>query len=243
MVKKECDAKPPFYELNPQITSIGIDDFAYKKGQSYCTIICEGITRRPIEVLDGRDGKTLKEWLIENGQHMNITSVTRDRAGVYAKVITEILPEAMQTADRFHLHQNLSDAVKKALKETLPNEIMIPDTVPDAEMQETAAEKTDGRNNLCEEKDDNLSLAEQRRYEDIVRIQKYFSQGYSATRIKDLMNTTYNTIRRYAAGDPYKLCRFNFPKTVNYEEYREEIIECLKQNMTYKDICAKITAG
>jgi hypothetical protein len=32
-------------------------------------------------------------------------------------------------------------------------------------------------------------------------------------------------------------------KTVNYESYREEIIAYLQQNMTYTDICAKITAG
>ena len=67
MLKKESDRKSAFYKVNPQITSLGIDDFAYKKGQTYCTIICEEEkTHRPIEVLDGRDGKTLKEWLTEN---------------------------------------------------------------------------------------------------------------------------------------------------------------------------------
>jgi len=32
----------------------------------------------------------------------------------------------MQIADRFHLHQNLLDAVKEAMKKILPNEIPIP---------------------------------------------------------------------------------------------------------------------
>lgn len=42
------------------------------------------------------------------------------RSSAYAKVIAEELPDAMQVADRFHLHQNLLEAVKKALNHELP---------------------------------------------------------------------------------------------------------------------------
>jgi len=89
---------------------------------------------------------------------------------------------------------------------------------------------------------DPLSKAEQRRYEEIVRIQTYLSQGYSATVIKDMLHTTYFRVRRYAKGDPYKLCRFPSIKhhRVNYEHYREDIINYLQQNMQYKEIYARI---
>ncbi len=104
--------------------SIGVDDFAYRKGQTYCTVICDEATHTPIEVLDGRDGNALREWLKKNKQ---VKKVTRDRAGAYAKAISDELPHAMQIADRFHLHQNLLKAVKEALKRELPNQIAIPD--------------------------------------------------------------------------------------------------------------------
>jgi len=90
-----------------------------------------------------------------------------------------------------------------------------------------------------------LSEAEKRRYDEIMRIQTYLEQGYSATTIRDLLHTTYNRIRRYAKGDPYNLCRFNKGgnKTkLNYENYREDIIDYLHQNMPFKEICAKVTA-
>jgi transposase len=103
--------------------TIGVDDFAYRKGQTYCTVICDMATHEPVEILDGRDGDTLREWLKRN-KHVKI--VTRDRAGAYAKAISDELPEAMQIADRFHLHQNLLKAVKEALKHILPNNIAIP---------------------------------------------------------------------------------------------------------------------
>ena len=87
----------------------------------------------------------MKEWLRQNKQ---VKKVTRDRAGAYAKAISEALPEAMQIADRFHLHQNLLTAIKDALNGVIPNEILIPNKImeyektapPETKTEEKAAE-------------------------------------------------------------------------------------------------------
>lgn len=102
---------------------IGVDDFAYKRRHSYCTIIVDEENHKPVAVLDGRDGKTLRGWL-KNNKH--VKAVTRDRASAYAKVIAEELPAAMQIADRFHLHQNLLEAVRKSIGREIPATIAIP---------------------------------------------------------------------------------------------------------------------
>lgn len=78
-----------------------------------------------LPILDGRDGETLREWQKNNKQ---VKVITRDRASAYAKVIAEELPDAMQVADRFHLHQNLLEAIKKALNKEIPDSINIPHT-------------------------------------------------------------------------------------------------------------------
>ena len=91
---------------------IGVDDFAFKKRHTYGTIIVDETTHKPVAVLDGRDGTTLKDWLKQN---KHVTTVTRDRASAYAKAVEEILPDCMQIADRFHIHQNLMDAEIKFL--------------------------------------------------------------------------------------------------------------------------------
>lgn len=105
-------------------SSIGIDDFAFKKRHTYGTIIVDEATHNTVAILDGRDGATLKEWLKQN---KHVTTVTRDRASAYAKAVEEILPDCMQIADRFHLHQNLMEAVNKILGREIPatNEIPI----------------------------------------------------------------------------------------------------------------------
>jgi transposase len=103
---------------------IGVDDWAYKKGQTYGTLICDQRTHKPVALLDGRDGSELKKWL-QNNKH--ITMITRDRASAYAKAISEVLPDVMQIADRFHLHQNLLKAIKDVLSKEIPSKIMISD--------------------------------------------------------------------------------------------------------------------
>lgn len=108
------------YEEQPEPecgSTIGVDDFAFKKRHTYGTIIVDEETHKPVAVLDGRDGAALKEWLKKNKQ---VKTVTRDRASAYAKAVEEILPDCMQIADRFHLHQNLMDAVNKILSREIP---------------------------------------------------------------------------------------------------------------------------
>jgi len=117
---------------------IGVDDFAYKKRNTYGTIIVDEKTHAPVKLLDGRDGASLRQWLHEN-QH--IKAVTRDRASAYAKVISEELPDVMQIADRFHLHQNLLEAVKGALNHTVPATVTIKHESQTAALPESTGKK------------------------------------------------------------------------------------------------------
>lgn len=129
---------------------IGIDDFAFKKRGSYGTIIVDEKTHKPVAVLEGRDGTALKEWLRQN-QH--VTTVTRDRASAYAKAVEEVLPDCMQVADRFHLHQNLMEAVKKILGREIPAAIVIPTEDLEANSADTLPESStplaEGKKNRC----------------------------------------------------------------------------------------------
>lgn len=95
---------------------IGVDDWAYKRRNNYGTIVCDSKTHKPVALLDGRDETELKKWLEQN---KHIKTITRDRASSYAKAIKDVLPDAIQVADRFHLYQNLLQAVKDAIGRVL----------------------------------------------------------------------------------------------------------------------------
>ncbi|MDD3543182.1 MAG: transposase [Petrimonas sp.] len=89
-----------------ELTTIGIDDWAYRKGKSYGTIIVNAINRRPVELLKSRDKEEVSDWLKE---HNSIFYITRDRSSSYSNAIESGAPKAAQIADRFHLVKNLGD--------------------------------------------------------------------------------------------------------------------------------------
>ena len=106
------------------IETIGVDDVSLRKGQTYHTVIYDGSDHHLLALLDGRDGKALKEWL---KGHPKVSVIARDRAGAYAHAITEILPDAVQVADRFHIFQNLIGYLNGIFKADLPPQIFIQD--------------------------------------------------------------------------------------------------------------------
>src|SRR5690606_7996745 len=87
---------------------LGVDDWAFRKGINYGTVLVDMETSRGIDLLPSSDGGHLKKWLFK---HSGIEIVTRDRASSYASAVREVYPNVDQVQDRFHLLMNLSDAL------------------------------------------------------------------------------------------------------------------------------------
>jgi len=101
-----ADAAPTFVRI------AGIDDWAWKKGMHYGTLIVDLERRQVVDVLPDRSAASTAKWL---KGHPEVEVISRDRAGLYADGAREGAPQARQVADRFHLLQNFREAIERQL--------------------------------------------------------------------------------------------------------------------------------
>lgn len=91
---------------------VGIDDWSWKRGLRYGTLICHLENHRPIDVLPDRSVETVSAWF---EQHPSREIVSRDRSSEYAAAISQGAPQALQVADLWHIGKNLAESVSTLL--------------------------------------------------------------------------------------------------------------------------------
>jgi transposase len=110
-------AKCPAQADVPTPRCLGVDDWAWRKGQRYGTLLCDLESGQIVDLLPERSAGSLAEWL---KAHPGVEVISRDRAGCYVEGAKQGAPEAVQVADRFHLICNLTDALDRILQRHRP---------------------------------------------------------------------------------------------------------------------------
>lgn len=91
---------------------VGVDEWAWRKGQRYGTLLVDLERQKPIDLLADATASSFAAWL---QVHPSVEIVSRDRGTTYADGATRGAPQALQIADRWHLIQNLAEALEKVL--------------------------------------------------------------------------------------------------------------------------------
>lgn len=93
-------------------THLGGDDFAFRRGATYGTILVDLSTHRPVDLLPERTSEAFSAWL---KAHPGVQWISRDRSGDYAQGASDGAPEARQIVDRWHLLKNWREALERVL--------------------------------------------------------------------------------------------------------------------------------
>ena len=99
------------------VTALAIDETSRARGHSYVTLAADAEARKVLFVTEGRDAKTIKELKDYLGEHgcpaENITSASIDMSPAFISGVSQHLPDARITFDKFHVIGHASTAVDK----------------------------------------------------------------------------------------------------------------------------------
>jgi transposase len=92
---------------------LGVDDWAWKRGYRYGTVLVDLERHAVIDLLPDREAASLEHWL---KQHSGVEVISRDRSNAYAEGASQGAPEAVQVADRWHLLRNVGEALQRVVE-------------------------------------------------------------------------------------------------------------------------------
>jgi hypothetical protein len=180
---------------DPYVTPkvLGVDDFAFRRGHHYGTILVDLETHRPIDLLPERTADAFSAWL---RKHPGVEWISRDRSTEYARGASEGAPQAQQIVDRWHLLKNLKDVLERVLGRV--HVALEQRQVASGVTVHTQSKRR--RSNSEKAASQTARLRRQARYEERVAC---YNQGMGILRIAEQFHMSRTTVRQFVAAGAF----------------------------------------
>jgi hypothetical protein len=205
------------------VRRVCIDDFAFKKGRRYGTILIDIDTGRIIDLLDSREVDDVAKWL---ASYPNIELVCRDGSLQYAAAIKQAHPDAIQVSDRFHIAKNLYEYATDALKTMLPALFRIEIEADDQEMDSDCCEQFECHGASLPEKSHMFSVEKKRAL--VEQVRSLARDGFSIADIAEEVGICCATAKKYLNA--------NFAPENKLEPYVQKVDKMLQESYKLKEI-------
>ena len=108
------------------VNAVAIDETSCRRGHNYLTVVADTEQRKVVFVTEGKDAKTVAafaEYLsTHDGAPEQITSVSIDMSPAFIKGVTDNLPLARITFDKFHVVAHASAAIDQTRRIEQPTD-------------------------------------------------------------------------------------------------------------------------
>jgi transposase len=221
------------------IKRICIDDFAFKRGRRYGTIMIDIDSKCVIDLLESRETDDVAKWLME---YPNIQLVVRDGSAQYAAAIKQAHPNAIQVNDRFHILKNLTDYSKKSIKKVISQLFRIQYEVSDQSMGDASLEKFACCGVNLPEREYTASM--KRKCALVKQVRSLVTKGLSIADIAREVGICPATAKKYLNAEFIPENKQYDTKKINLfsalELHLEKIDKMLRDRCTFKEIVTAI---
>ena len=220
---------------------LGVDDFAFRKGHNYGTILVDLDTHQPIALLADRKAETLTEWL---QAHPGVEVLSRDRSKAYKSAMTEGAPAAVQVADRFHLVQNLSEMLEKAFA-SYRSELKAAEQLQHQATIAEASEETVlaiAKPTAIEQSQQRLRQNQQQRIEQQKAIKALRADGWTQAATAQKVGVSRKTVERYSTLPDFPEMparRPTFGRSI-LDPYKQPLLEWWNEGIREPSILLKL---
>jgi len=124
-----------------KIRVLGVDDFAFKKGSTYGTILVDLERHKVVDLLPERSQERLVAWFERHPGAAEVEVATRDRSNTYREGLAKGAPGAAHVADRWHLLRNLARTLEEYLLQKRPflQKAAAPEAAPENRSEDSFA--------------------------------------------------------------------------------------------------------
>jgi transposase len=191
--------------LPSPIKVVGVDEWAWRKGQRYGTLLVDLEQRVPIDLLAAATAESFAAWL---QAHPSVEFISRDRGTTFAHGATRGAPQAPQIADRWHILHNLGEALEKVLARH-HTDVKRAFTSPEEESQVIATlDQQALAHVMARAQSEQLRQARrERRLATFTRVQELSAQGWSGASIARMLGIHKKTAVKYAAAEHFPEAR------------------------------------
>lgn len=217
---------------------LGVDDFAFRRGRTYGTILVDLERHRPIDLLPDRSAEALSNWL---QQHPGVEWITRDRSTEFARGASEGAPQAQQVLDRWHVLKNLREALERLLNRFQEHLAQAPSSSAERGSAHVRQKRTRSEAALAV----GARLRRVACYEEVVALHQ---QGGSIIGIARQLHLSRQTVRRYVQAGRFPE-RARAPHTRSaidpYRAYLQQrwAQECHTARQLWREIVARGFTG